>query len=312
MDLLTGGPRGPVDGMVDIKSFDASSVVGMTLGSAVVLDELARGNMGVVFTAFQQSLKRRIAFKILPKCMYTEESIRLFQQEAEAAAGLSHPGIVPIYEIGETAEFRWFTMQLIEGESLAQMLQRTARNVVPSRRILPLSQALALLRRVLEALDYAHRQGVVHRDIKPENILIPQGTWLPVITDFGIARVTTSGSDALQIPRGSPLYMAPEQILHPDADERVDVHAAGVLLFRLLVEQLPLVAYPSVRDLLKAKLDDRPIFLKRPSEANPRLNPEMDTLIADATAHDPGRRFGSCRDFLKALGPCERKLLGTN
>jgi len=294
-----------------IGSFDPTPVIGRTLGSAVIMAELARGNMGVVFTAFQQSLKRRIAVKILPKCMYTEESVKLFQQEAESAAGLSHPGIVPIYEIGETADFRWFTMQLIDGESLAERLRRIARNLVPSRRLLPLPQALALVRRVLEALAYAHGQGVVHRDIKPENILIPRESLQPVLTDFGIACMTASG-DALRIPRGSPLYMAPEQILSPHADERVDVHAAGVLLFRLVVDQLPLIPHRTAQDILKAKAEGRSIFVKRPSEVNARLNPDMDALVAAATVHDPGRRYRSCREFLAALDACERKLLGMN
>jgi serine/threonine-protein kinase len=293
-----------------IDAFDASSIVGTTLGSAVILDELARGNMGAVFAAFQQSLKRRIAVKVLPKCMYTLEAIRLFRQEAEAAAGLSHPGIVPIYEIGETGDFRWFSMQLIEGESLAGVLRRLEKNPVPSRRTLPLPRSLALIRNVLEALAYAHGQGVVHRDIKPENILIPRGSCLPVITDFGLACVASAGTDALKTPRGSPLYMAPEQILRPDASERVDVHAVGVMLFRLLVEGLPLAPFRSAQDLLRAKAEGRPVFLAQPSEVNPRLTPDVDRLIADATAHDPDRRIASCRDFLRALDACERKLLG--
>ena len=298
-----------MDTVTTISSFDPAPVIGMTLGSAVILGELARGNMGVVFTAFQQSLKRRIAVKILPQSMYTEESVRLFQQEAEAVAGLSHPGIVPIYEIGETPDFRWFTMQLIEGESLAARLSRMAKNVIPSRRVLPLPRALGLVRQILEALAYAHRQGVVHRDVKPENILILNESLLPVLTDFGIARMAASGGDALRIPRGSPLYMAPEQILSTATDERVDVHAVGVLLFRLTVEQLPLIPHRSAQDILKAKAEGRSIFVQRPSEANPRLNPDMDALIALATAHDPASRFRSCREFLAAIGAYERKFL---
>lgn len=307
--MRPGGAQGK-DILNTIASFDPAPVIGTTLGNAVVVGELARGNMGVVFTAFQQSLKRRIAVKILPRCMYTEESVGLFQQEAEAVAGLSHPAIVPIYEIGETPDFRWFTMQLIEGEPLAALLNRMAKNVIPSRRVLPLPRVFGLVRQILEALAYAHRQGVVHRDVKPENILILNESLLPVLTDFGIARLADSGGDALQIPRGSPLYMAPEQIRSTDADERVDVHAAGVLLFRLTVEQLPLIPHRGPRDLLRAKAEGRSIFTQRPSEANPRLNPDMDALVAAATAHDPERRLRSCREFLAALGACERKLLG--
>ena len=170
--------------MNGIDTFDSNQVIGATLGSATILAELARGSMGVVFAAFQQSLKRRIAVKVLPQCMYTEESVRLFEQEAEAVAGLSHPNIVPIYEIGEAQGFRWFTMQLIEGASLAAMLRKIAGNPVPSRRILPIRATLTMVRQILEALSFAHRRKVVHRDIKPENILVIAESHIPVITDF--------------------------------------------------------------------------------------------------------------------------------
>ena len=251
--------------MNSLDAFDATNAIGMTIGTATVLKELARGQMGVVFTAYQQSLKRRIAVKILPKCMYTEESIRLFEQEAEAVAGLSHPNIMPIYEIGETGEFRYFTMQLIEGASLSAMLKKIARNVVPSRHILPIRTALSMVKQILEALSYAHKRGVVHRDIKPENILVLAESHIPVITDFGISRIVPARADALQIPRGSPLYMAPEQILGGDTDARADIHAGGVLLFRLLVESLPLAFFASADELLQAKLSGAGIFVKAPS-----------------------------------------------
>jgi len=293
-----------------IDTFDSNQVIGATLGSATILKELARGSMGVVFAAFQQSLKRRIAVKVLPKCMYTEESVRLFEQEAEAAAGLSHPNIVPIYEIGEVPGFRWFTMQLIEGASLATMLRKIAGNPVPSRRILPIRTALAIVRQVLEALSYAHRRKVVHRDIKPENILVVAESHIPVITDFGISRIVSAQADAMQIPRGSPLYMAPEQILSPETDARADIFAVGILLFRLLVEALPLIAHASADELLAAKLAGRGIFTCAPSQVNPRLHPDMDALAATATAHDPLARYASCQDFLAALAGYERKHMG--
>jgi serine/threonine protein kinase len=300
-----------LDRMNSIDAFDAAKAIGMTIGTATVLKELARGRMGVVFTAYQQSLKRRIAVKILPKCMYTEESIRLFEQEAEAVAGLSHPNIMPIYEIGQTGEFRYFTMQLIEGDSLSAILEKIARNVVPSRRILPIRNALSMVKQVLEALNYAHKRGVVHRDIKPENILVHTDSLIPVLTDFGISRIVAARADALQTPRGSPLYMAPEQILGGDTDARADIHAVGVLLFRLLVESLPLTNGTSVDDLLQAKVAGQAVFAASASQVNPRLNPEMDAIIAMAAAHDPLQRYPSCREFLEALMAYERKYLGS-
>lgn len=292
-----------------IASFDANQLIGMSFGGTTLLRELARGNMGLVFTAYQHSLKRQIAVKVLPKCMYTEESVCLFIQEAEAVAGLSHPNIMPIYEIGETEEFRYFTMQLIDGVSLAALLRKIAKNVIPSRRILPIRTALSIIRQTLEALGYAHKHGVVHRDIKPENVLILAESHIPVIADFGISRIVSSQADALQIPRGSPLYMAPEQILSSDADACADIYAAGVLLFRLLVKALPVISYSSAEDLLKAKVTGEGIFVKTPSQAEPRLHPDMDAIVGTATAHDPKMRYPSCKDFLIALSEYERKFL---
>jgi serine/threonine-protein kinase len=294
-----------------IASFDASRIIGGTVGSATILQELARGNMGIVFTAFQQTLKRRIAVKILPKCQYTEDSVRLFEQEAEAAAGLSHPGIVPIYEIGETPDFRYFTMQLIDGSPLSEDLEKMAKNPIPSRRLLPVKTALSIVRQILEALAYAHRSGVVHRDIKPENILIVKGSQIPVITDFGIANMLSARTDSRAVARGSPLYMAPEQILGEDADARVDVYAAGVLLFRLLVERLPLIDHASHEDILRSKVLGENIFRRSPSQANPRLNPEMDSIVAAATAATTDRRYPACREFAEALAAYERKFFGS-
>ncbi len=130
---------------------------------------------------------------------------------------------------------------------------------------------------------------------------------IPVITDFGIARIVSAPADAMTIARGSPLYMAPEQILSPEIDFRADIYAAGVLLFRLLVAKLPLMAHASAEELLEAKVSGRGIFTHTPSQTNPRLNPDMDALIQRATAQDPDVRYPSCRDFLAALSGYEHK-----
>jgi serine/threonine-protein kinase len=173
--------------------------------------------------------------------------------------------------------------------------------------------ALSMVKQILEALSYAHKRGVVHRDIKPENILVHTDSLIPVITDFGISRIVSAPrADALQIPRGSPLYMAPEQILGGDTDARADIHAVGVLLFRLLVESLPLASGASADDLLAAKLAGQAVFVALPSQVNPRLNPAMDAIIAMATAHDPLQRYPSCREFLSALMDYERKFMSSH
>jgi serine/threonine-protein kinase len=292
-----------------IDPYDARHAIGMTLGNATILKELARGGMGIVFIAYQHSLKRRIAVKVLPKFMVTDDSIRLFEQEAEAVAGLSHPNIVPVYDIGENNYFRYFTMQLIDGASLAVVLDRISRNVLPSRRILPLNTTLSVLRQILEALGYAHGRGVIHLDIKPENVLMATSSRIPIITDFGISKMIDRPADVHPMLRGSPLYMAPEQISLADTDARTDVYAVGVLLFRLLVDKLPLAPGSSYESLLRRKFNGQNLFVRSPSQVNPRLNSEMDRIVATATATDPRERYASCRHFQDALRSYVRKYL---
>ena len=285
----------------DLDPNDGRHAIGMTIGNATIVKELARGNMGIVYIAYQQNLKRRIAVKVLPKHLWTDDSIRLFEQEAEAVAGLSHPNIVPIYDVGENEFCRYFTMQLLDGDSLAAVLGRISKNPLPSRRILPLQTTLSILRQVLEALGYAHGRGVIHLDIKPENIMMCTDAQIPIITDFGISRMVDRPVGAGPALRGSPLYMAPEQVTQDEADARADIYAAGVLLFRLLVDRLPLVGCASYEELLRRKAGGHAVFTRSPSQANPRLHPEIDHIVAVATASVPQRRYPTCSQFLDAL-----------
>jgi serine/threonine-protein kinase len=289
-----------------LNRYDAAHAIGMTIGRTTILKELARGNMGIVFIAYQHSLKRRIALKVLPKCMGTEESIQRFEQEAEAVAGLSHPNIVPVYDIGENEHFRYFTMQLVDGCALSTVLEALAKNVLPSRRTLGVKATLSIMGQLLEALGYAHDRGVIHCDIKPENILMTAGGQVPVITDFGISRMGGQDPSFGRVLRGSPLYVAPERIRGAQADARTDVYAAGVLLFRLLVDKLPLIACSSYTEILRRKTLGQTIFLRSPSQTNPRLPPAIDAIVEAATADDPQRRFPSCSRFLEALRGCGR------
>ncbi|MFZ5568952.1 MAG: serine/threonine-protein kinase [Thermodesulfobacteriota bacterium] len=288
--------------MASIQSYDVHHLIGFQVGTATILRELGRGSMAIVFLAFQQTLKRQIAVKILPKVMMTARAAERFQQEAEAAAILSHPNIIPIYEVGETPEFLFMSMQLIQGRDLAREIQDIQRHPLPSRRILPLERTLAIVIQVLEALDYAHQQGIVHRDIKPANILIESHTQRPLISDFGTARFLKGDDAGKDLLQGTPLYMAPEQITGTNVDRRADVYAAGVMLFQMAAGTLPLPEYDSPMDLLKHKKDAvEGIFRQKPSALNPNLNVKMDQIIEKAVAHHPGKRFGTCAAFANAL-----------
>lgn len=284
--------------MSSIKSMNFEHLVGQTVGTAVLLRMLDRGAMSVVFVAFQKSLKRQIAAKILPKSLLTPKMADLFQQEAEAAAFLSHPCIIPIYEIGQTDDFLFFTMQLIKGKSLAHYIQKAVRNVLPSKRALPVKAALKIMVQVLDALEYANGMGIVHRDIKPGNILIEAHSQRPLIADFGVARSYGGASNDDRMLVGTPTYMAPEQIVSSIVDAQADVYAAGVMLFEMLTGRLPYPPYDSPVKLLKIKLrlKDR-LFMQKPSEMNAALDAELDDIVLKAVANDKAQRYATCRDF---------------
>ena len=288
--------------MASIRTMNFDHLVGQTVGTSRLLKQLDRGAMSVVFVAFQKSLKRQIAVKILPKVLMTPRIAELFQQEAEAAAFLSHPSIIPVYEVGETDDFLYFTMQLIKGQSLAYYIRQARRNVLPSKRMIPVRTSLKIILKILDALDYANRLGVVHRDIKPRNILIENHSKRPIITDFGVARSYGGSDDDNRILVGTPTYMAPEQIISGVVDGRADVYASGVMLLEMLCGGLPYPPYDSAVKLLKIKLrlQDR-IFSKTPSQVNPQADGELDDIVLRAVAYNQERRYPSCREFAEDL-----------
>jgi serine/threonine-protein kinase len=277
-------------------------LVGLEVGTSTLLRELARGGMAVVFVAFQRTLKRQIAVKILPKSEMTPEAAAGFRQEAETSAILSHPNIVPIYEVGETDEFLFFTMQLIHGRPLSYYISRIQRHVIPSKRFLPLAATLDIVLKVLDALDHAHRQDIVHRDVKPANILVEKESGRPLITDFGIANLTRDLGSTSHAIQGTPIYMAPEQIVTTRLDGRADVYATGVLLFEMLTSRLPLPSHESKRELMKKKLEMKDDFFQgRPSQLNPSLDDQLDAIVAKAVAFRPDDRYSGCREFIQHL-----------
>ena len=274
----------------------------MDVGTSTVIRELGRGSMAIVFEGYQRTLKRKIAIKILPKQMMTPTAAERFQQEAEAAAILFHPNIIPIYEVGETDEFLFMSMQLVQGKDLLAYMQKAKKNVIPSKRILTLRSSIHIVIKVLEALEYAHHQGIVHRDIKPPNILIEKKTKRPLISDFGTAKFVKGEELGEEVILGTPLYMAPEQISTTNVDGRADIYAVGAMLFQMVVEDLPIIKYDSMIALLKHKQNDEwGIFLKKPSQLNPQLNGSMDRIIDKAMAYAPEKRFPSCIEFIKTL-----------
>lgn len=296
--------------MSTIGKLNLDHLVGQQVGTSVLLKKIGHGAMSAVFVAFQKTLKRQIAVKVLPKSLMTEKTAAFFQQEAESAAILTHPHIIPVYEVGETKDFLFFTMQLVKGNELSYFIRRTQKNIVPSKRFMPLPTILSLMLKILDGLAYAHDNDIVHRDIKPDNVMIEGHSKRPLITDFGVARVsrTTSKSDRLLL--GTPMYIAPEQILSGTVDGRADMYSAGVMMLEMLMSKLPYPPYQTAMDLLKMKLGlkDR-IFRQRPSEVHPVANRTLDEILFKALAFDRDKRFPSCHEFASELERFSKKLM---
>ena len=207
-------------------------------------------------------------------------------------------------------EFLFFTMQLVKGNELSYFIRRTQKNIVPSKRFMPLPTIISLMLKILDALAYAHDNDIVHRDIKPDNVMIETHSKRPLITDFGVARVsrTTSKSDRLLL--GTPMYIAPEQILSGTVDGRADMYSAGVMMLEMLMSKLPYPPYQTAMDLLKMKLalKDR-IFRQRPSEVHPMANRTLDEILFKAMAFDRDQRYPSCHEFASELERFSKKLM---
>ena len=286
--------------MTTIKEIDLSHLIGREVGTATLLSELGRGAMAVIFIAYQRTLRRQIAVKVLPRSVLTPAAAEQFQQEAELAAILSHPNIIPIYEVGSTDEFIYFTMQLVQGRPLSYFIELARKHVIPSKRFLPLSTSLDLILAVLDGLAYAHTQDILHRDIKPANVMIEKHTKRPIIMDFGISKNIREAGEGGREVMGTPINMAPEQILGEELDHRADIYATGIVLFQMLAGTLPLAPYQSTKELLKLKLQDK-WLVHPPSRDNPAVNEEMDRIVLKAIARNPADRYAVCQDFSQDL-----------
>jgi serine/threonine-protein kinase len=277
-------------------------LIGATLGTCKVVKELGRGSMGIVYVGYQTTLKRPVAIKILPKeVMVDPVAGKRFLQEAETAAILSHPNVIPIFEVGETEDLFFTVMQLIKGLALSQLLERVRKHPVPSRRLVPLDESFRILLQILDGLGYAHGEEIVHRDIKPANILLEAKTHRALISDFGIA-FELRGEDLDQgRALGTPLYMAPEQAASQQVDPRADIYSLGVMLFEMAVGNLPIYAEP-IQKLRQRKLSEPlGLFNKRPSETHPRVDARLEEIILRAMAFSREDRYPDCEEFARDL-----------
>lgn len=263
-----------------------------TFAGYEIISEIARGGMGVVVRAREKKLKRIVALKmILGGKLADESDIKRFYIEAEAAAGLQHPGIVPIYEVGNVDGQHFYSMQLVEGPSLKERLSGG-----------PLTASIAanLIREVATAVHYAHQHGIIHRDLKPENVLLTtDGT--PMVTDFGLAKSIESGDNLTQSGQilGTPGYMAPEQALGriDQQGPSVDIYSLGALLYFLLTGRPPFQA-ASTLETLEQVVKQAPVS---PRDLNSSVPRDIETICLKCLSKEVRQRYYSANALAEDL-----------
>jgi len=257
--------------------------------------ELGRGGMGIVYRARDTRLKRTVAVKLLPpELAYRTEIKSRFLREAEMAAQLSHPNIVPIYSVDEKDGLVYFIMACVDGDNLAKQMA--------ARGPLPIDEVRRILREVSGALAFAHARKFIHRDIKPDNILIDKDDGRAIVTDFGIARAVQDGAEtrltATGIAIGTPAYMSPEQAAGDrETDGRADLYALGTLGYQMLAGRLPFEAN-STPALLVKQLSEKPLSIV---ERRPDTPPDLAGIIMRLLEKEPSARFATADELSAAL-----------
>jgi serine/threonine protein kinase/tetratricopeptide (TPR) repeat protein len=268
---------------INKKSASGAELLG-ELGDYELMEEIGRGGQGVVFRARQKSLNRIVALKVISLGQWASKAhLKRFRLEAEAAAKLEHPGIVPIHEVGERDGSCYFSMKFVEGGQLDEVARREP---------IPIRRAVELIAKVARTVHYAHEHGILHRDIKPGNILL-DAKGEPHLTDFGLARLVESESSVTQTldVLGTPSYMAPEQAVGNNAavSSATDVYGLGAVLYQLLTRHPPFAGgttYETIK--LLESTEPRP-----PRLLNPKVDRDLSTICLKCLEKDPKRRYSS-------------------
>src|SRR6266481_5103852 len=262
------------------------------LGDYELLEEIGRGGQGVVFRARQKSLNRTVALKVFSLGQWASKAhVKRFRREAESAASLEHPGIVPIHEVGERDGSCYFSMQFIEGGQLDEVVRREP---------MPIRRAAELIAKVARTVQYAHERGILHRDIKPGNILL-DANGEPHLTDFGLARLVEHGSTvtgSLEV-MGTPSYMAPEQAVGNNAavSRATDVYGLGAVLYELLTGHPPF-AGATTYETIHLLLDSEP---RQPRLWNRKIDRDLSAVCLKCLEKNPRYRYSSALELAEDL-----------
>ncbi len=270
------------------------------LGRYEILEELGRGDMGIVYRAHDPLIDRYVAIKTIDLQKLNEkekdEYKARFYQEAKAAGRLNHPNIITIYDLGRKGDIAYIAMELMEGPEL--------QNIVAEGDALSLAEKLDVAFQIAAGLAYAHEHGVVHRDIKPSNIMVLRGRHVK-IADFGIARMETA-LWRTQVDRiiGSPLYMSPEQVQSHPIGPGSDIFSFGIVLYQMLTGRLPFNG-DTANSVFYKIVNEEP---SRPSSLDAEIPEQLDRVVARCLAKKPEDRYRSARELIGDLHACRRLL----
>lgn len=259
------------------------------IGKYEILRELGRGAMGIVYEGRDPDIGRKVAIKtirfdVISQRAEQDEAQKRFMREARSAGNLSHPNIVTIYDVGQDEGLTYIAMEYIEGDNLE--------NLIAGGRRPALEAILSLIEQIGDALDFAHRHGIIHRDIKPGNILIDK-EGRPRLLDFGIARVSSSTMTQTNMVMGTPYYMAPEQIAGKTVDHRVDIFSLGTILYEILTLTKPFPG-ENITTVIYRILNEEPL---EPRAYDQNLPAGLDYVVKKALAKNPAQRYQSCREL---------------
>lgn len=272
-------------------------LTGQTIGQYRLVRKLGVGGMAEVYQAYQPRLDRYVALKFIRPELAVESNFRArFEQEARAIAKLSHGNVVHIYDFGEDNHRYYLVMEYVEGKTLKDHLQKLDKQ----DKWISFSEAIAIVKQVAGALDYAHKQGIVHRDVKPDNILLT-ANGRAVLNDFGIAKMIEEGDGMTQTGAaiGTPAYMSPEQIQgqKEKISAATDLYSLGIILYELLTGQTPFTADTAFAVMLKHINDPIPL----PHQLNSGLSPAVERVLLKLLAKNPEDRFQTAADFVASL-----------
>ncbi len=271
-----------------------SSVVGKTIGRYRIVELLGRGGMAEVYKAYQPSLDRYVAIKLMHTFLAEDpDFFNRFTREAKNVGALRHPNIVQIHDFDHDGPTYYMVMEFIDGGPLKTRLEEYA----GQGRHMPLAEAIHIIQDVGSALSYAHKRGMIHRDIKPANVML-DSTGRVILTDFGIAKLLSGAKyTASGAMMGTPSYMAPEQGLGQPGDARADIYSLGVMFYQLVTGRLPFEADTPLGVLLKHVNEPLPL----PRAIYPDLPQSVENIILKAMAKDPAERYQSVDDMLAHL-----------